>query len=101
MADCEQIPSCFATVNDLSRHQKSVHGITSTLRSEYYKCRIPDCPKAEKLHDRRDNFKNHIDRTHIKNGRTNHKILFKDLDYWIRQSVTLPQSPNAITNLCI
>jgi len=66
---CED-PACvrsrgFSTLNDLERHKKGCHGIAPKHgANHYYKCVVPGCPKAERLWDRKDNFKQHIQRIH-------------------------------------
>ncbi|RMD44103.1 hypothetical protein DV735_g964, partial [Chaetothyriales sp. CBS 134920] len=53
----------FATLNDLHRHQKSVHQ-TVTPGSRSYKCFAPGCSKSDKIWPRLDNFKQHLKRLH-------------------------------------
>ena len=50
-------------MNDLHRHQKSVHG-TNQRRSKDYKCFAVGCGKPEKIWPRLDNFKQHLQRMH-------------------------------------
>ena len=66
---CHQ-PGCaraqgFATVNDLERHQKTVHGVEpSHGQSRMYKCFSTNCKQWEKEWPRMDNFKQHLIRMH-------------------------------------
>ena len=101
VGNCAQTPSCFATDNDLKRHQKSCHGMASTHCPAYYKCQIPHCPKAGKLHDRRDNFMGHISRTHIQKDnkpRANHHILPGNEKDWVERSVSRFLFANTFTD---
>ena len=51
----------FGTINDLDRHQRSVHG-TNGIK---YRCREGTCrTKPEKDWPRSDNFKQHLKRMH-------------------------------------
>jgi hypothetical protein len=55
----------FATINDLERHQKTVHKIEPTHRqSRTYKCYGANCKQYEKEWPRFDNFKQHLVRMH-------------------------------------
>jgi hypothetical protein len=55
----------FATINDLERHQKSVHKIQPAHgQSREYKCFGNSCPKHEREWPRFDNFKQHLKRMH-------------------------------------
>jgi hypothetical protein len=71
----------FATINDLWRHEKSVHKI----RPEHgwvrtYKCAGQDCSKAEKEWPRLDNFKQHLKRMH---PRESLEELILKLGFWL------------------
>ena len=65
-----KVPDCsrtqgFATINDLERHQKSVHKIQPEHGySKEYKCFGDSCPKRDKEWPRFDNFKQHLKRIH-------------------------------------
>jgi len=65
-----KVPDCsrtqgFATINDLERHQKSVHKIQPEHGySKEYKCFGDSCPKRDKEWPRFDNFKQHLKRMH-------------------------------------
>ncbi|KAI5370947.1 Putative Zinc finger C2H2-type [Septoria linicola] len=68
-----QVPGCgrkegFATINDLERHRKSVHGAHPAVGNPYgYVCRAcvqQPRGKENKFWPRRDNFKAHIKRKH-------------------------------------
>ena len=50
-------------MNDLNRHEKSVHG-KDVRKTKSYKCFSPDCAKGEKIWPRLDNFKQHLVRMH-------------------------------------
>lgn len=57
--------SGFATQNDLERHQKAKHVMLPQHGAgKYYRCIVPHCSKADKIWDRKDNFKAHVERTH-------------------------------------
>lgn len=64
------VPGCvrqptFATQNDLERHARGCHGIETRQGSHhYYKCTVELCPKRGRIWDRRDNFKQHLQRIH-------------------------------------
>ena len=63
---CE-VPGCkrtegFATVNDLERHKKSLHGIDIDRYS--YQCVIEDCRDRAKIWPRVDNFRQHVEHLH-------------------------------------
>jgi hypothetical protein len=60
---CPRAAIGFATINDLYRHEKSVHG-KHVGKSRMYKCFAPGCAKASKLWPRLDNFKQHLIRMH-------------------------------------
>lgn len=60
---CPRSSIGFATINDLYRHEKSVHG-KHVGKSRMYKCFAPGCAKASKLWPRLDNFKQHLIRMH-------------------------------------
>ena len=61
--DCPRSIKGFATINDLNRHEKSVHGM-NVRGSKNYKCFAPNCPKGEKEWPRLDNFTQHLVRMH-------------------------------------
>lgn len=61
--NCPRSSIGFATINDLYRHEKSVHG-KHVGKSRMYKCFAPGCAKASKLWPRLDNFKQHLIRMH-------------------------------------
>ncbi|RMZ90171.1 hypothetical protein DV736_g2581, partial [Chaetothyriales sp. CBS 134916] len=61
--NCPRAQTGFATINDLYRHEKSVHG-KHVGKSRSYKCFAPGCAKASKLWPRLDNFKQHLIRMH-------------------------------------
>ncbi|RMZ80724.1 hypothetical protein DV738_g2596, partial [Chaetothyriales sp. CBS 135597] len=61
--NCPRAQIGFATINDLYRHEKSVHG-KHVGKSRSYKCFAPGCAKASKLWPRLDNFKQHLIRMH-------------------------------------
>ncbi|KPI45779.1 uncharacterized protein AB675_268 [Cyphellophora attinorum] len=61
--NCPRTSIGFATINDLYRHEKSVHG-KHVGKSRMYKCFAPGCAKASKLWPRLDNFKQHLIRMH-------------------------------------
>lgn len=61
--NCPRYTRGFATVNDLYRHKKSVHG-ENARGSKYYKCFAPNCPKADRPWPRLDNFRQHLNRMH-------------------------------------
>ncbi|RMZ82869.1 hypothetical protein DV737_g1897, partial [Chaetothyriales sp. CBS 132003] len=61
--NCSRAQIGFATINDLYRHEKSVHG-KHVGKSRSYKCFAPGCAKASKLWPRLDNFKQHLIRMH-------------------------------------
>ena len=63
VSGCARADRGFATVNDLARHEKSVHQ-RNTSGSKNYKCLAPDCSKADKEWPRLDNFKQHLQRMH-------------------------------------
>ena len=55
----------FATINDLERHQKTVHNIVpSHGYNRVYRCFAAGCAKHEKEWPRLDNFKQHLIRMH-------------------------------------
>jgi hypothetical protein len=54
----------FTTVNDLIRHQKSVHKLDLKGKTKSYKCAAIDCRNPDKEWPRLDNFKQHIIRMH-------------------------------------
>jgi hypothetical protein len=57
----------FATINDLERHQKSVHKIQPEHgHSKEYKCFGESCSRRDKEWPRFDNFKQHLKRMHSK-----------------------------------
>ncbi|KAH7060611.1 hypothetical protein B0J12DRAFT_695972 [Macrophomina phaseolina] len=63
---CDE-PDCsrkegFTTINDLKRHQKSVHKIGGMSKS--FRCVADRCRNKDKLWPRLDNFKQHINRMH-------------------------------------
>lgn len=66
---CSQ-PDCprqagFASLADLSRHQKSVHGIQPLVGAQgWYSCAVPDCLRQGQRWPRRDNFVQHAKRMH-------------------------------------
>lgn len=63
-----QVEGCekgFASANDLERHTRGRHGLEAQHSfSKYYRCALAGCPKAEKIWDRKDNFKAHLERMH-------------------------------------
>jgi hypothetical protein len=65
-----RVPGCaradgFTTVNDLERHQRSVHNIRPGHgQSRQYKCFGQNCSAAKKVWPRFDNFKQHLKRMH-------------------------------------
>ena len=63
--DCPRSKKGFVTINDLERHQKSVHNIAPGHgQSRRYKCIGSGCPKASKTSPRRDNFSHHLKHMH-------------------------------------
>ena len=65
--DCPRKGKGFTTVNDLERHQKTVHRIQPDRqrgKNREYKCFAPGCPKNDKEWPRLDNFKQHLIRMH-------------------------------------
>ncbi|KAB2571326.1 Zinc finger and BTB domain-containing protein 17 [Lasiodiplodia theobromae] len=61
------VPDCtrkegFTTVNDLQRHQKSVHRMGGMTKS--FRCVADRCKNKDKLWPRLDNFKQHVQRMH-------------------------------------
>lgn len=63
---CEE-PHCsrkdgFTTINDLTRHKKSVHKIGGMTKS--FRCVDERCKNKDKLWPRLDNFKQHVTRMH-------------------------------------
>jgi hypothetical protein len=54
----------FTAMNDLIRHQKSVHKMHGTGKTKSYKCAAPNCRNPEKEWPRLDNFKQHLTRMH-------------------------------------
>ena len=64
--DCPRIAG-FSTRNDLDRHKRSVHRISSDSRyTTAYKCAGLNCAKPEKIWPRLDNFRSHCERMHGK-----------------------------------
>lgn len=61
--DCVRAGKGFSTINDLDRHQKSVHKI-GVEKSKSYQCAASGCSKKDKIWPRLDNFKQHIERMH-------------------------------------
>jgi hypothetical protein len=67
-----RIPLCprqfkgFSNVNDLERHQKSVHGIQPNRPSttRLYKCFGTKCSRPDRMWPRLDNFKHHLKKMH-------------------------------------
>ncbi|KAF2009845.1 hypothetical protein BU24DRAFT_473015 [Aaosphaeria arxii CBS 175.79] len=62
LANCKRGGKGFGTINDLTRHKKSVHGIQVLENS--YRCASNACRNKEKVWPRLDNFKQHIQRMH-------------------------------------
>ena len=60
--NCKRNGKGFATINDLDRHKKSVHGIDIDKKS--WKCAAERCKSREKCWPRLDNFKQHVRRMH-------------------------------------
>ncbi|KAL1635534.1 hypothetical protein SLS56_001585 [Neofusicoccum ribis] len=52
----------FTTVNDLKRHQKSVHKMSGMTKS--FRCVADRCKNKDKIWPRLDNFKQHVQRMH-------------------------------------
>lgn len=64
--DCPRIAG-FSTRNDLDRHKRSVHRISSDSRyTTAYKCAGINCAKPDKIWPRLDNFRSHCERMHNK-----------------------------------
>jgi hypothetical protein len=64
--DCPRIAG-FSTRNDLDRHKRSVHRISSDSRyTTAYKCAGLNCAKPDKIWPRLDNFRSHCERMHNK-----------------------------------
>ncbi|KAF7503430.1 hypothetical protein GJ744_003760 [Endocarpon pusillum] len=62
---CTRANKGFPTINDLERHQKSVHGMEPLHgQSRMYKCFALNCKNREKEWPRLDNFKQHLQRMH-------------------------------------
>lgn len=61
--DCKRAGKGFSTVNDLERHQKSVHKI-GIENSKSYRCASAGCNNKTKIWLRLDNFKQHLVRMH-------------------------------------
>jgi hypothetical protein len=62
---CSRAEKGFATVNDLERHQKTVHSMEPLHgQSRMFKCFSTNCKQAEKEWPRLDNFKQHLVRMH-------------------------------------
>lgn len=62
VAGCKKIDG-FATLNDLDRHRKSVHGAYD-IEDPVWKCFVEGCKSREKIWPRQDNFKAHLERMH-------------------------------------
>ena len=93
MQDCPRKGKGFTTVNDLERHQKTVHHIQPERqrgKNREYKCFAPGCPKHDKEWPRLDNFKQHLIRMHT--GEDADKI-----DTLIRRQV----QPNRVSSLSL
>jgi hypothetical protein len=55
----------FPNINDLERHQKSVHHMSPKHgKSKDYKCFGDGCPRHDKVWPRLDNFKQHLKKVH-------------------------------------
>lgn len=59
------VPGCkrtngFMTVNDLARHQRSVHQAAGIK----YRCQLESCRTRDKLWPRADNFRQHLSKVH-------------------------------------
>jgi hypothetical protein len=75
--DCPRIAG-FSTRNDLDRHKRSVHRISSDSRyTTAYKCAGINCAKPDKIWPRLDNFRSHCERMHGK----------EDINALLRRSV--------------
>ncbi|GAB7342706.1 hypothetical protein MBLNU457_g0857t2 [Dothideomycetes sp. NU457] len=85
---CGLEPYGCAISNDLERHKATKHGIY-TPTWVFYKCRISDCSKADEIHDRKDNFRDHLRRVHVRSTKTKEeaRIQKEDLPYWVNRSV--------------
>jgi len=87
--DCKHDPHGCATNNDLIRHELSIHGIIRES-SVFYKCCLSNCPKAGLLHDRKDNFSEHIRRCHINGAKNKNQVREEDLAQWVEESIYKP-----------
>lgn len=54
----------FSTQNDLARHQRSVHKITTSAPGKQYNCTIDGCKEKYKIWPRADNFRSHLRSVH-------------------------------------
>ena len=63
VSGCDRKEKGFATINDLHRHEKSVHA-SNPRGSKDYKCFAPACLNKVKIWPRLDNFKQHLNRMH-------------------------------------
>ena len=87
-ADCPRAQNGFATVNDLNRHEKSVHK-KDVRKSKSFKCFATNCAKGEKVWPRLDNFKQHITRMHPNDDL---EVLVAEAHAWFDR--TNPEDPS-------
>lgn len=68
--NCKRQQEGFSTKNDLDRHKKSVHAVLpdGLTNDKTYICAAAKCAKKNKVWPRADNFKQHCDRVHKKDG---------------------------------
>jgi hypothetical protein len=63
--NCKRAAEGFGTVNDLNRHKKSVHKLSSHgAMTKSFRCKAKGCEKIDKEWPRLDNFKQHVIRVH-------------------------------------
>ncbi|KAF2498340.1 hypothetical protein BU16DRAFT_558402 [Lophium mytilinum] len=62
--NCRRGSRGFTTINDLNRHKKSVHNISTGTTTKSYQCASEHCRNKGKIWPRLDNFKQHIHRMH-------------------------------------
>lgn len=84
---CKRHKQGFGTVNDLNRHRKSVHKLSSHGGgvTKSYRCSARGCEKSDKVWPRFDNFKQHVFRVHKEEHQGDEKVVATIVERYVAQ----------------